>query len=535
MLVNNFNDQPSFKDFIIMSASFVSNFVDNVVSKAVQNILKIDTRYNALIGMAGFGFKKHQFDGVAYCVQNEKKTNCALNGASISIKGGIVADEMGLGKTLLMIGTMFANFLPKTIIVVPPILIQQWAKEIYRCSGHNPLIYHGANKRRVSFDDLTSKKTCIVLTTYNMLLPTMSKHLKTEKSCDLLRVQWDRVIFDEAHHLRNFRTARFQWCKQISAPIRWLITGTPIQNRRADFYSLCFMLGFDKAFFKVSSANKGLYDPIAYIKQNYILRRTKAQVGIDLPPVNRTNIVVPWKTVGEKMLSEEMHSLITKQSGVSCDKGGYAADMILRNIHDTRALLLIAMLRSKQSCILPLMMKKSIDSCILEDKTGVYLDAVSSSSKLDAVIKTILERKDNGKGKIVFCHFIDEIDTIARRLRDGGVEKVVLYDGRTKTNKKRVFDKADVIILQIQTGCEGLNLQEFFSEIYFVSPHWNPAVEDQAIARCHRIGQQVDVEVFKFEMDGFGLNSSTLLESATLDKYVNQVQTMKRDIADSVI
>ena len=521
-----------------MSSSFVSGFVSGFIETAVQNVLKIDTRFNALVNRAGFGFKKHQLDGVMFCVQNEKKIGASsfspLSASlSASLKGGIVADEMGLGKTLLMIGTMFANFLPKTIIVVPPILIQQWAKEIYRCSGHNALIYHGANKKRVTFDELTSKKTCIVLTTYNTLLPLKSlksKALNKGASSDLLRVQWDRVIFDEAHHLRNFRTARFQWCKQISAPIRWLITGTPIQNRRADFYSLCFMLGFDKAFFKSK-----VYDPIAYIKENYILRRTKAQVGIDLPPVNRTNVVVPWKNVGEKMLSEEMHSLITKQSGVSCDKGGYAADMILSNIHDPRALLLIAMMRSKQSCILPLLMKKSIDSCILEDKTGVYLDAVSSSSKLDAVIKTILDRKDNGKGKIVFCHFIDEIDTIARRLREGGVEKVVLYDGRTKSNKKRVFDKADVIILQIQTGCEGLNLQEFFSEIYFVSPHWNPAVEDQAIARCHRIGQLLDVEVFKFEMSGFGVNADTLLESATLDKYVNQVQTVKRDIAVSVI
>ena len=160
---------------------------------------------------------------------------------------------------------------------------------------------------------------------------------------------------------------------------------------------------------------------------------------------------------------------------------------------------------------------------------------MSSSSKLDVVIQTILERSKNGKGKIVFCHFIDEIDTIARRLREGGVEKVVVYDGRTKGKQKRVFDKADVIILQIQTGCEGLNLQEFFSEVYFVSPHWNPAVEDQAIARCHRIGQQVDVEVFKFEMDGFGLNSDTMLDSGTLDKYVNSVQNVKRDIANSIV
>jgi SNF2 family DNA or RNA helicase len=280
---------------------------------------------------------------------------------------------------------------------------------------------------------------------------------------------------------------------------------------------------------------------VRYIMDNYVLRRTKAQVGIQLPPVNKTNVVVPWKNVGEKLMSEEIHSLISKQSGVEFNKGKDVASAIMRNISNPRAALLIAMLRAKQSCILPSLMKKSpgISSCINLDKTGGYLDAVLSSSKMDAVVNTILERKDNGKGKIVFCNFIDEIDTIARRLRDGGIEKVVLYDGRT-TGKKRIFDKADVIVLQIQTGCEGLNLQEFFSEVYFVSPHWNPAIEDQAIARCHRIGQKVDVDVFKFEMDGFGIEKDSdsdikKKESVTLDKYVNCVQTVKRDIANSIL
>ena len=502
--------------------SFATSFVTKIISDAVSNILRTSSRFNTILSKSGFGFKKHQLDGVMWCVQNETRTFANAN----ACKGGIVADEMGLGKTVIMIGTMFSNFLPRTIIVVPPILIDQWAKEIYKCSGHNALIYHGANKKNILLADLASKKSCIVLTTYNMVLPS-NKGI----SSDLLRVKWDRVIFDEAHHLRNCKTARFQWCKKISAPIRWLISGTPIQNRRSDFYSLCNMLGFDKTFFKSSNGSNSLYNPIDYIKHNHILRRTKAEVGIDLPPVNMTNIVVPWKSVGEKLLSEEMHSLISKQSGVSSDKAKEAAYTIYEK-GDPRAVLLMAMLRSRQSCVLPSLMKKSIDRCITNDKTGMYSDAMSSSSKLDLVIQTILERSKNGKGKIVFCHFIDEIDTIARRLKEGGVEKVVVYDGRrTKSNrgKKTVFDKADVIILQIQTGCEGLNLQEFFSDVYFVSPHWNPAVEDQAIARCHRIGQQVDVDVFKFEMDGFGL------DSATLDKYVNQVQNVKRDIANSVV
>jgi len=263
-----------------MNASYTSvatTFVSNIINDAVSNIVRVNTRFNKILAKSGFSFNKHQFDGVMWCVQNETRVSSAS--AISAIRGGIVADEMGLGKTVLMIGTMFSNFLPKTIIVVPPILIDQWAKEIYKCSGHNPVIYHGANKKKITFDTLTSKNACIVLTTYNTLIPSHSSKNKGISS-DLLRINWDRVIFDEAHHLRNCRTSRFHWCKQISAPIRWLISGTPVQNRRADFYSLCNMLGFDKTFFKSKGSNS-LYDPIAYVKQNHILRRTKADVGID--------------------------------------------------------------------------------------------------------------------------------------------------------------------------------------------------------------------------------------------------------------
>ena len=82
-----------------------------------------------------------------------------------------------------------------------------------------------------------------------------------------------------------------------------------------------------------------------------------------------------------------------------------------------------------------------------------------------------------------------------------------------------------MLILQIQTGCEGLNLQQF-SEIYFVSPHWNPAIEDQAIARCHRIGQTKEVNVFRFFMEGFNTENN----SKTIDKYTENIQINKRTI-----
>lgn len=145
----------------------------------------------------------------------------------------------------------------------------------------------------------------------------------------------------------------------------------------------------------------------------------------------------------------------------------------------------------------------------------------------------ILERKDNGSGKLVFCHFKQEIDEIALRLRSNGLTKVATFDGRT-SHKKRLQilnDKNDVLILQIQTGCEGLNLQENYSEIYFVSPHWNPAVEDQAIARCHRIGQLKHVYIQRFEMSKFAKNELLDVDTMTIDNYASSVQNLKRLIA----
>ena len=150
------------------------------------------------------------------------------------------------------------------------------------------------------------------------------------------------------------------------------------------------------------------------------------------------------------------------------------------------------------------------------------------------------------------------------------MKKVVTYDGRnSRTPGLNLADEADAIVLQIQTGCEGLNLQANFSEIYFVSPHWNPCVEDQAVARCHRIGQTKPTYVFKFAMVGFDKqrdnkqrddkdNEGTedneddegnednedkqsdneeeeKKEPQSLESYVNKVQTNKRTIIGEVI
>jgi len=201
-------------------------------------------------------------------------------------------------------------------------------------------------------------------------------------------------------------------------------------------------------------------------------------------------------------------------------------------------------MRSRQLCILPSLVNNAIQQleefcrymnydekamkCIGLDN---YKEALNHSSKMDAVINKILENKDNQNGKIVFCHFQQEIDIVEERLKQGGIEKIAKFDGRVSGSKRNdiLTQKNDVLILQIQTGCEGLNLQENYSEIYFVSPHWNPAVEEQAIARCHRIGQKKEVFVYRFEMGNF------VEDLRTIENYVDNVQIRKKHEAAEVI
>lgn len=488
----------------LASANQIQERFEALVSERME-------RFQYLLDKAQFQFKQYQYDGVKWCVKNELRPDPPGN-----TRGGFIADEMGLGKTIMMIGTMFVNFLPRTLIVVPPVLIQQWFNEIYSTSGHEALLFYGENKKLITPEELA--KSPIVLTTYNMLLP---------EDCLLKNISWNRVIFDEAHHLRNSSTRRFRTCKQIKARVRWLVTGTPVQNKKQDFYNLCCAAGMKSVFYMDP-------DNLRVIGRNFVLRRTKQMVGINLPPVNKKNCIVEWKSQKEMMLSEEIHSLLPNQTYVSGNKRKKLAEIF------GRAGVLTAILRARQSCIMPNLMRKNIEMfCNFGWLEPEAMEALNYSSKLDAVIELILERKDNGKGKIVFCHFQSEIDVIADRLVEGGMAKVVTYDGRNSGghNLASLAEPADALVIQIQTGCEGLNLQTNFSEIYFVSPHWNPCVEDQAIARCHRIGQTKPVDVFKFEMRGFpnGQETNTEFNPITLEKYVNKVQNIKRDISKQIL
>ena len=464
--------------------------------------------------------KPYQYEGVKWLLQNELR----LDG----MRGGFVADEMGLGKTIMMIGLCVSNFMHKTLIVVPPVLIDQWFAQIYRTTGHKCLVYHGENKKIINSSGLSGlDKAVIVLCSYDSITLSREKKKrgplhgdvvepvatnnsgpvkKTFEHSLLHKVNWDRVIFDEAHHLRNKSTNRYVGAKLLNSKIKWLVSGTPVQNKKNDFYALCSLINLPASYYTNSSN-------LIEIARNHILKRTKKQVGIDLADAVQNKKVVDWNNMDELKFSEKIHSSIAH---LHVKMGEAKQNNDARTVRLGRYELLTLLLRARQTCIYPKMLENKF---VVESET-INLDVVfKSRSKLNSVIETILERKENGNGKLVFCHFKEEMNEIAERLQIEGLQVGVL-DGKTSKGMraKMLCEKNDVLIMQIQTGCEGLNLQLNFSEIYFVSPHWNPSIEDQAIARCHRIGQTKQVDVFKFEMCGF-INDPTS-QSITLEKYV---------------
>jgi SNF2 family DNA or RNA helicase len=193
------------------------------------------TTFEEWLDINNLTHEPHQKFAVEWCVKRETE---------IDVKGGIIADEMGLGKTIEILGTMHCNPVPNTLIVVPYSVLGQWSDAITNLFHRKPLLYHGSNRKSLTKEDLQFHP--IVLTTYGLISQRrITPHDELAEINPLCTIHWHRIIYDEAHHLRNKRTAIHEGALRLKTGITWLMTGTPIQNSVHDLYNLLSLLGLN--------------------------------------------------------------------------------------------------------------------------------------------------------------------------------------------------------------------------------------------------------------------------------------------------
>ena len=417
-------------------------------------------------------------------------------------RGGILALEMGLGKTIIMLGLIKCNIKTQTLIVLPRALLEQWNKSIIQFCGCKPLVYHGSRRKNMKMSLLEVKASPIVITTYGQI----SLSNKVRKRSLLHDIQWSRIICDEAHHVSHEKTNEYKGVLALRTELCWLVTGTPIQNDEKELYNLYSLFGLPNKRTYYSGDN---YEKFA---QQFIFYKTKASAGLVLPTLHEHNEVVEWENDSEREFAMHIHSLLE-----FCQISPKPiATQIQSETENINALRMKYLSRAQQVCAYPPLLQRPMAQFantliqLTEAEASVYPEMdmpelYFSQSKVNAVVKTLLARKANGCGKIVFCQFYAEIDAYAAclGLADPTLH-IAKFDGRVPVHERDALLKrpVDILVAQIKMCREGLNMQDNYSEVYFPSPHFNPATEQQAIARCWRMGQKKEVHVFRYRLGG---------------------------------
>src|SRR5210317_91397 len=422
--------------------------------------MKIEDQYIlAKDTLRGRLFAPYQREGVLWMLTMESQTS--------GPKGGFLCDEMGLGKTVQIVSTMLGNPKGRTLIVVPKSIITQWVEEVTRFAPHLTISVFDGPKRRIEDADVT-------LAPYSLL--------STHEKSPLHMVQWDRVVLDEAHEIRNKKSKLFKSVCRLQTQIKWIVTGTPVFNSMEDFVSLCTFLGLSKVVVQ-GMTNK--------IKDIYILRRTKEDLAkinerLRLPPCHFENVELDMYP-DEKQLYEIV--FLEAQDTIR-DAFRNAISINAKNM-----IVLECLLSARQCMIWPAMYLEGVAK---QNETQAE-KWVGRSNKMETLFEMV--KSHPNEKSLIFCQFRGEMNYIQQQLSafcptfriDGSVpkeERVKQIEGFKKAAHGAVF------IIQIKSGGQGLNLQEA-TRVYITAPSWNPATELQAIGRAHRTGQTKAVYVKK--------------------------------------
>ncbi|MBL4684330.1 MAG: DEAD/DEAH box helicase, partial [Nannocystaceae bacterium] len=420
--------------------------------------------------------------------------------------GGILADDMGLGKTIQTLAHLLvekrARRLDRPCLVVAPrSVITNWARECERFSPSlSCAIFHGPARGRLFEAELPN----VVITTYALL----------QRDSRLREQAWHVVILDEAQAIKNPRTKLAAAARELSARQRLCLTGTPMENNLEELWSLFTfiapgLLGSVGAFSRhyrrpiEKGGDAGRMAALSARIAPFMLRRTKEQVLTELPPKTETVVTVSFEP-RQRDLYESVRMTMEKRVREALDARGLAKSHII---------VLDALLKLRQVCCHPALVK---NDTARRSKAG--------SAKTERLVELLTELVAQGRQTIIFSQFTSMLDIVGHEIDNLGVEHRRIT-GKT-TKRQRIVDafqagEFPVLMISLKAGGTGINLTAADTVIHY-DPWWNPAVEDQATSRAHRIGQDKPVTVYRLVCEG------------TVEQRVLALQDRKRELSSAI-
>jgi superfamily II DNA or RNA helicase len=422
--------------------------------------------------------------------------------------GGILADDMGLGKTVQAIALLLwakGKYKRKlNLVVAPTSVVPNWEREINKFApGLKTVVWQGPNRSQRAPE---LEKADVMITSYALLR-------RDEELLQALDLRY--VILDEAQHIKNPMSQTARSAKKLSSERRLALTGTPIENRLSELWSIFDfvspgLLGQLKTFEErvARPIDRGDMETAQRLRATikpFVMRRLKIDVAADLPDKIEQEMIVP--------LAEEQAKLYKQVLGQV--RKSVLSEVEKKGVSKAQIQILAALTRLRQVACDPRLMKLPDTDFDADD-----------SGKLGALREIIDEAVDGNHRVLVFSQFVEMLNHIRAALDTDGVQYEYL-DGSTKDRIDRVdrFNEdtsVPVFLISLKAGGTGLNLTGADTVVHF-DPWWNPAVEDQATDRAHRIGQTKNVNVYK------------LIAAGTVEEKILELSAKKRALVSNVL
>ena len=405
--------------------------------------------------------------------------------------GGILADDMGLGKTLQTIAFLSSVVTAdsKILILAPSSLIYNWKEEFEKFAPQMKVeVIYGLKASR---DEIIASNPQVAITSYASFRQDVEQYEKN---------QYQYLILDEAQVMKNSQTKIAQYLRKFDVPHTFALSGTPIENHVEELWSI-FQIVLPGLFPGKKEFKQLSPETISHYVKPFIMRRKKSEVLQELPDL----IEMTYKNE----LADDQKTIYLAQLKQMQDRILSSSE---EELNRSKMEILSGLMRLRQICDTP--------SLFLEDYAG-------ESGKLDSLRELLEQIKDGNQRVLIFSQFRGMLDIIEKEL-DALKMTSFKITGSTPANERQDMTNAfnsgqgDAFLISLKAGGVGLNLTGA-DTVILVDLWWNPAVEDQAIGRAHRMGQDKNVEVYR------------MITRGTIEEKIQELQTSKRHLVSTIL